>query len=94
MTPYDLKCFQFFGRVQRAWVSDGSLLKFESVESFQKKAEEIKKATGSYKKKYLKAFNPSSSGRPHWNEALNSKFKLSAFLKTNMIFLLSAKQKI
>ena len=67
--------------MQRAWVPDFGLMKFEGIESFQAKAEEIKRATGNTKKKFFKAFTPSSNAKVHWNEALTSKFDL---LKTKL----------
>jgi hypothetical protein len=48
-------------------------MKFEGLKAFQEKAEEAKKATGNLKKKFMKAFTPSSAAKAHWNEAINSK---------------------
>ena len=66
---------QFYGRVQRAWVSQPQMLKFEGVEAFQDLSHQVTN------KSMKAAFFPKGSQKNHWKEAVEDCLKVVG--KTN-----------
>lgn len=59
--PFYARIFQFFGRLQRAWIGVKNLLKYEGVESFEARAENAKLYQGVMKRRLHGAFNPTGN---------------------------------
>ena len=65
---------QFYGKVQRAWVKEQSLLKFEGLDAFNEAGLKVKasgsKKSSDHKKKLLSAYFPSGDRKTTWQEAV------------------------
>ena len=67
---------QFFGKVQRAWVKEQSLIKYEGLEAFNEAGSKLKSSSGrksEQKRKLLNAYFPTGTAKITWQAAVDGK---------------------